>query len=91
VLFADLDNDGDLDLYLGNMLDPTNNHVGCTPLRNDAWAVNDFPTAADRAIADSGSMFEKVNREKKVVYTVLFVVPFSDDPLQRLRSWERRK
>jgi hypothetical protein len=35
VLFADLDNDGDLDLYLGNMPDRKNYHAGCTLLRND--------------------------------------------------------
>jgi enediyne biosynthesis protein E4 len=35
VLFADLDNDGHLDLYLGNMPDPKNQHAGCTLFRND--------------------------------------------------------
>jgi hypothetical protein len=35
VLFADLDNAGHLDLYLGNMSDPKNNHAGCTLLKND--------------------------------------------------------
>jgi hypothetical protein len=42
---------------------------GVPRFRDDAWAVNDFPTAEDRAIADSGKMFEKVKREKKVIYT----------------------
>jgi hypothetical protein len=42
---------------------------GIPQFRDDAWAVNDFPTAEDRAIADSGKMFEKVKREKKVIYT----------------------
>jgi transposase len=35
VLFADFDNAGRLDLYLGNMPDPKNNHTGCVLLRND--------------------------------------------------------
>ena len=35
VLFADLDNTGHLDLYLGNMPDPKNNHAGCKLLKND--------------------------------------------------------
>jgi len=42
---------------------------GIPQFRDDAWAVNDFPTAEDRAIADAGKMFEKVKREKKVIYT----------------------
>jgi hypothetical protein len=42
---------------------------GVPRFRDDAWAVNDFPTAEDRAIADSGKMFAKVKREKKVIYT----------------------
>src|SRR5262249_34306514 len=33
VLFADLNNSGRLDLYLGNMPDPKNNHAGCVLLR----------------------------------------------------------
>src|SRR5262249_5150824 len=35
VLFADLNNTGRLDLYLGNMPNPKDNHAGCTLLRND--------------------------------------------------------
>jgi hypothetical protein len=42
---------------------------GIPRFRDDAWAVNDFPTAEDRAITDSGKMFEKVKKEQKVIYT----------------------
>ena len=35
MLFADFDNAGRLDLYLGNMPDPKNNHAGCVLLKND--------------------------------------------------------
>src|SRR5262249_29558374 len=35
VLFADFDNAGRLDLYLGNMPDPKNNHAGCVLLKNE--------------------------------------------------------
>jgi hypothetical protein len=35
VVFADLDNDGDLDLYIGSMSQPDKGTVGCTLFRND--------------------------------------------------------
>jgi hypothetical protein len=35
-LFADLDNDGDLDLYVASMPQPKNDLLGCTLFRNDA-------------------------------------------------------
>lgn len=41
---------------------------GLPQFRDDAWAVNDFPTAEDRGIADSGKMFAKVIKEKKIIY-----------------------
>jgi enediyne biosynthesis protein E4 len=34
---------------------------GIPRFREDAWAVNDFPTAEDRAMKRSGPFFEKVN------------------------------
>jgi hypothetical protein len=77
----DFDNDGWPDIYFstvkfknGKPYPVIFRHQGVVkdgvPLfRDDAWAVNDFPTAEDRAIADSGKMFQKVKKEKKVVYT----------------------
>ncbi len=41
---------------------------GLPRFREDALDVNDFPTAEDRAIQRSGEMFEKVIREKKIIY-----------------------
>jgi hypothetical protein len=41
---------------------------GLPHFRDDAWAVNDFPTAEDRAIKRSGTMFDKVIKEKKIIY-----------------------
>jgi hypothetical protein len=81
VEIQDFDNDGWPDIYFstvkfkdGKPYPVIFRHQGVikdgVPLfRDDAWAVNDFPTAEDRAIADSGKMFEKVKREKKVIYT----------------------
>jgi hypothetical protein len=34
-----------------------------------ALAVNDFPTAEDRSVARSGAMFDKVVKERKIIYT----------------------
>jgi hypothetical protein len=42
---------------------------GLPQFREDALAVNDFPTAEDRAIGRSGAMFEKILKEKKIIYT----------------------
>jgi hypothetical protein len=41
---------------------------GLPRFRDDAWGVNDFPTAEDRAIKRSGTMFDKVIKEKKIIY-----------------------
>lgn len=35
----------------------------------DALAANDFPTADDKAIASSGKFFDKMEAEKKIVYS----------------------
>jgi hypothetical protein len=42
---------------------------GLPQFRDDAWAVNDFPTAEDRAIRRSGTLFEKMIKDRKVTYT----------------------
>jgi hypothetical protein len=42
---------------------------GIPRFRDDAWAVNDFPTPADRAIGRPGPFFDKVLKEGKIMYT----------------------
>ncbi len=81
VEIQDFDNDGWPDIYFSTVKfkDGKPHPVifrhqgvirdGIPQFREDAWSVNDYPTAEDRAIADSGKMFEKVKREKKVIYT----------------------
>jgi hypothetical protein len=80
VEIQDFDNDGWPDIYVsavkfkgGKPYPVIFRHQGVIKdgiprFRDDAWAVNDFPTAADRAIVDSNKMFAKVRREKKVIY-----------------------
>ena len=80
VEFQDFDNDGWPDIYFstvkfkdGKPYPVIFRHQGVVKdgvpqFRDDAWAVNDFPTAVDRAIQGSGKMFEKVIKEKKVIY-----------------------
>jgi hypothetical protein len=41
---------------------------GIPHFREDVWAVNDFPTAEDLAIKRSGQFFDKVLKEKKIIY-----------------------
>ena len=41
---------------------------GLPRFREDAWAVNDFPAAEDKALKRAGSLFEKVLKEKKIIY-----------------------
>jgi hypothetical protein len=81
VEIQDFDNDGWPDIYFstvkfkdGKPYPVIFRHQGIIKdgipqFHDDAWAVNDFPTAEDRAIAESGKMFEKIKREKKVIYT----------------------
>src|SRR5207253_482267 len=42
---------------------------GIPRFRDDAWAVNDFPTAEDRGQKRAGAFFEKMLKEKKVMYS----------------------
>lgn len=79
VEFQDMDNDGWPDLYVstvkfagGKPYPIIFRHLGIKDglpqFRDDGWAVNDFPTAEDKAIAGSGAMFKKILMEKKVIY-----------------------
>jgi hypothetical protein len=75
VEIQDFDNDGWPDIYAstvkfaaGQPFPVIFRHQGIKDglprFRDDAWAVNDFPTAEDRAIKRSGTMFDKVIKEK---------------------------
>src|SRR5262249_18355855 len=75
----DFDNDGWPDLYVSMVKFKDGKPYpvifrnlgvrdGLPRFREDALAVNDFPTAADKAIKGSGVMFEKVLKEKNVIY-----------------------
>ena len=41
---------------------------GIPRFRDDAWAVNDFPTAEDLAISGPAQFFDKMMKEKKIIY-----------------------
>lgn len=79
VELRDFDNDGRPDLYVSivkfadgrpHPLIFRNLGVrdGLPRFKADALGVNDFPTAEDRTIAQTGKLFEKVNRERKIFY-----------------------
>jgi hypothetical protein len=79
VEIQDFDNDGWPDIYVsivkfkGDQPCPViyknlGTRDGQPRFREDAWGVNDFPTAEDQAIKRSGPLFEKILREKKIIY-----------------------
>jgi enediyne biosynthesis protein E4 len=41
---------------------------GVPRFRDDAWGVNDFPTAEDVALKRAGPFFDKVLKDKKIIY-----------------------
>ena len=76
----DFDNDGWPEIYtamvkfVGNKTYPVifknlGIENGLPKFREDALAVNDVPTAADRAQADVGAFFARLEQEHKIVYT----------------------
>ncbi len=79
VEIQDFDNDGWPDIYVsivkfaGERPYPLiykhlGNKEGIPQFREDALGVNDFPTAEDLAIKRSGEFFDKVVRDKKIIY-----------------------
>ncbi len=79
VEIQDFDNDGWPDIYTsivkfaGDRPCPVifrNQGIvaGVPRFSNEAWAVNDYPTAEDRAIKRSGTQFDKILKEHKIIY-----------------------
>ncbi len=79
VELRDFDNDGWPDLYVsivkfvdGRPHPLIFRHLGLRDglprFQTEVLALNDFPTAEDRAIGQAGKFFEKVNRERKIFY-----------------------
>ena len=79
VEIQDFDNDGWPDIYVsivkfhdGKPCPVIYKNLGVKDgiprFREDAWAVNDFPTAEDKALKRAGPLFDKVLKEKKVMY-----------------------
>ncbi len=76
----DFDNDGWPDIYVSivKFKDGRPHPVifrnlgirdGLPRFQETAWSVNDFPTAEDKAIRRSGTLFDKILAEKKIIYT----------------------
>jgi hypothetical protein len=79
VEIQDFDNDGWPDVYVGivkfaagkpyPVIFKNQKAVGPLPqFREDALAVNDFPTEADRKDSDVGAFFARMEKEQKIVY-----------------------
>lgn len=79
VEIQDFDNDGWPDIYVsivkfrdGEPCPVIYKNLGVEEgvprFREDAWAVNDFPTPEDKAIKRSGPLFDKILVEKKIIY-----------------------
>lgn len=75
----DFDNDGWPDIYVSVVLfaegkphpvifEGLGVKDGLPRFRSDALAVNDFPTAADRAIGRSADLFRKVQKDGRIFY-----------------------
>lgn len=79
VEIQDFDNDGWPDIYVSIVkfgsgqphpviFKNLGTEDGLPRFRENAWAVNDFPTLDDKTIRRSGTLFEKILREKKIIY-----------------------
>lgn len=79
VEIQDFDNDGLPDLYVSIVkfkdgkphpliYKNTGNQGEIPQFKEFAWGVNDFPTQEDTAIGRSGTFFEKLLKEKKIIY-----------------------
>jgi hypothetical protein len=79
VEIQDMDNDGWPDIYASVVKFADGKahpiifrhegiHDGLPRFRDHAWQVNDYPTAEDRAIQRSGPQFQKVLKDKKIIY-----------------------
>ena len=79
VEIQDFDNDGWPDIYVsivkfkdGQPCPVIYKNLGVKDglprFRDDAWAVNDFPTAEDQAQRRSGPLFDKILKEGKIMY-----------------------
>lgn len=80
VEIQDFDNDGLPDIYTSIVkfadgqphpliFRNTGNHNGIPQFKQDALDVNDFPTDEDRSIKRSGTFFEKMLADRKIIYS----------------------
>jgi len=75
----DFDNDGWPDIYVSivKFADGKTHPVifrnlgvrdGVPRFRDDAWAVNDFPTPDEKALGNTGQLFKRIIKDRKVEY-----------------------